>query len=99
MGGVLDDSDEMPFEGDAPASSATTTYSNFATDSVHLNSGLISFEAAGATRQTMPQDFKISWENDVLVLTSPIAYSGIQPVNGGTAQVLIQGTQVIRLKK
>lgn len=103
VGGVLDFSDDSPFEGDMPASSASTTYKTVGTDSIHLESGLVAFDPAagggGAPNQTIPQDFKISWENDVLVLTSPIKFNTVQMINGYNAQVIVDASQVIRLKK
>jgi hypothetical protein len=102
-GGILVDSDDSPFEGDIPASSASTTYKTVGTDSIHLESGLIAFDPAagggGAPNQTISQDFKISWENDVLILSSPIKYNTVQMINGHNAQVIIDATQVVRLKK
>ncbi len=103
LGGILEDSDDLPFEGDMPASSASTTYKTVGADSIHLESGFIAFDPAagggGAPNQTIPQDFKISWENDVLVLTSPIKYNTFQMINGYNAHIIVDATQVIRLKK
>ena len=104
LGGSLEDTFDDPFEGTMPASSATTTYKTVGTDSIHLESGLITFDQtaggmSGIPQQTIPQDFKISWENDVLVLTFAITHNMMQVINGFDAQVQIQATQVIRLKK
>lgn len=103
LGGDLEDTYDDPFEGIMPASSATTTYKTMGTDSVHLESGLISFDPgggmSGVPQQTIPQDFKISWENDVLVLTSAMNHSMAQVINGFNAQIKIEATQVVRLKK
>lgn len=103
VGGVLEDSDDSPFEGDIPSSSASTTYKTVGTDSIHLESGLIVFDPAsgggGTPNQTIPQDFKISWDNDVLVLSSPIKYNTVEVINGHNAQIIVEATQVVRLKK
>ena len=103
VGGILEDSYDSPFEDDMPSSSASTTYKTVGTDSIHLESGLVAFDPAagggGAPNQTIPQNFKISWENDVLVLTSPIKYNTVQMINGYNAQIIVDATQVIRLKK
>ena len=101
VGGILEDSDDSPFEGDMPSSSASTTYKTVGTDSIHLESGLIAFDPAaggGGPNQTIPQDFKISWENDVLILTSPIKYNTVQMINGYNAQIVIDANNN-RLKK
>jgi hypothetical protein len=105
MGNVLQYSDDNPREGAMAPSNASTKYTMVGSDSMRLESGVLSFDAAitggsAAPNQTIPQGLKISWENDVLVLSTPIVFSGTQPVPGGTtAQLSIQGTQVIRLKK
>jgi hypothetical protein len=104
LGNALVFDEDVPQEGDIPPSNATTNYSIVAADSILLETGLISFDPAaggtGGTNQTPPQGFKISWDNDVLVLTSRLNYAGTQPIaGGGTAQVLIDGVQILRLKK
>ena len=76
MGGVLFDSFDSPFQMTLPLSNAKTTYTAIGTDSIHLQSGFLSFDPAsggsGAQTATIPQGFRISWDNDILVLHSDI---------------------------
>lgn len=103
IGGVFFDSFEIPLEMTMPSSNASTTYTAIGSDSVYLQSGLISFEAAGtgtgSSMTTQPQGFKISWQNDTMVLKSVMVHNMTQTINGVSAQVAVNANQTVKLKK
>ena len=101
IGGTLFDSFDMPLDMTMPKSSATTTYKAIGTDSIYLQSGFIMFDPAsgGTSQATLPQGFKLSWENDILVMKSIISNNMTQDVGGVKAEVKFEGTQLVRLKK
>ena len=102
IGGVLFDSFDTPYQMTMPPSSATTTYKAIGADSVHVHSGFLSFDPAadgGSPTATIPQGFKISWDNDILVLHSVVSHSMTQNTGGINAQIRIDGSQIVRLKK
>ncbi len=103
MGGVLFDTYDSPFQSTLPPSNATTTYTAIGTDSIHLQSGFLSFDPAaggsGTPTATIPQGFRISWDNDILVLSSDVSHNMNQNTGGGSVQVKVTATQIVRLKK
>ncbi len=102
-GGVLFDTFDSPFQMTLPLSNAKTTYTAIGTDSIHLQSGFLSFDPAsggsGTPTATIPQGFRISWDNDILVLHSDVIHDLNQNAGGMNTQVKVNATQIIRLEK
>ena len=103
LGGVLFDEIETDFEMDMPLSNGATKYKAIGTDSVYFESGFVTLDPSGGgtgtPTATIPTGSRISWSNDTLVLKTIVSNSTIQNVNGVSAKVTTNISQIVKLKK
>ena len=103
LGGVLIDEFETEFEMEMPLSNGATKYKAIGTDSVYFESGFVTLDPSGGgtgtPTATIPTGSRISWSNDTLVLKTIVSNSTIQNVNGVSAKVTTNISQIVKLKK
>ena len=94
---------ETEFEMEMPLSNGATKYKAIGTDSVYFESGFVTLDPSGGgtgtPTATVPTGSRISWSNDTLVLKTIVSNSTIQNVNGVSAKVTTNISQIVKLKK
>ena len=103
LGGVFFDSFDQDVKMDFPPTSGTTTYKAVGTDSIYFANGFISLDptggGSGTPTPTVAQGLKISWSGDTLLLKTLYSDNRTQTVNGATAKISDNISQVVKLKK
>jgi len=99
LGGVLIDTFHTDFAIDMPLSSGVAPYKAVGTDSLYFSSGFLTLDPSAGATPTAATGSKISWSGDTLLLKTIVVENRTESVNGVTATIANNISQVVKLKK
>jgi len=99
LGGVLIDTFHTDFAIDMPLSSAVAPYKAVGSDSLYFSSGFLTLDPSAGATPTTAAGSKISWSGDTLLIKTVVVENRTEDVNGVTATIANNISQVVKLKK
>ena len=99
LGGVLIDTINTDFAFDMPVSSAVAPYKAVGSDSIYFSSGFLTLDPSAGVTPTTAAGSKISWSGDTLLIKTIVVENRTESVNGVTATIANNISQVVKLKK
>ena len=99
LGGVLIDSFNSDFAFDMPVSGSVAPYKAIGSDSIYFSSGFLTLDPSAGVTPTAASGSKISWSGDTLLIKTIVVENRTESVNGATATISNNISQVVKLKK
>lgn len=98
MNGTLEDSLDVPFQVQVPASSSTSSYKVITSDSLYFSSGTM-FMTGSTAQATQAGGARIKKQGDLLLLMVPTNQSATQDNQGIPVTTTFKGVGIITLQK